>query len=357
VDIQNHFYSHVVALALYCGQRRPRHVRGLIQHGWTSVSPLGVHFGDFPSVGTTPRRDLFVWSHASRGWSPDEVGRRTVAIGSPWCYLDLATRTATPPRADGPGDVLCFPFHGTRLMRVVGDHARLAAEVADREGPVTVCLHHEDLLDEAVVTAWSGAGHRLATAGSRSDPLFLLRLMGAMRSARRVVSNRLTTSVMYAAGLGLETAVYGDPLVLEATQGNAVDRVERLWPELHGETTDTVEATELARRELGFQHVRTPDELSRLLGWTSLSIGPAYDYWLGAPVGKALRVLGLAKRATGDDEIPVAGFSPLAWLRHPLSHLPARLPRELPDARRLPWLLPAEDPTVNVAGRGGGPGR
>jgi len=62
VDTQNHFYGHTAALAAYAGLSRPRHVAGLIQHGWTTIPPIPVNFGDFPDVERDGRRKLFVFT-------------------------------------------------------------------------------------------------------------------------------------------------------------------------------------------------------------------------------------------------------------------------------------------------------
>ena len=75
MDTQNHFYGHTAALAAYAGLSRPRHVAGLIQHGWTTVPPIPVNFGDFPNVEKSGRRQLFVWSHGSRAWDPAQSPR------------------------------------------------------------------------------------------------------------------------------------------------------------------------------------------------------------------------------------------------------------------------------------------
>ncbi len=83
MDTQNHFYGHTAALAAYAGLARPRHVAGLIQHGWTTVPPIPVNFGDFPGVELDGRRSLFVWSHRSRAWDPAQSPRQSVALGSP----------------------------------------------------------------------------------------------------------------------------------------------------------------------------------------------------------------------------------------------------------------------------------
>ena len=62
-------------------------VAGLIQHGWTTVPPIPVNFGDFPDVEKDGRRKLFVWSHGSRAWDPARSARASFALGSPWAYL------------------------------------------------------------------------------------------------------------------------------------------------------------------------------------------------------------------------------------------------------------------------------
>ena len=77
MESQNHFYGHSAALAVYAGRSRPRHIHGLVQHGWTAVSPVETHFRDFPRVGleADSRRRLLVWSHESRAWDPQAASR------------------------------------------------------------------------------------------------------------------------------------------------------------------------------------------------------------------------------------------------------------------------------------------
>ena len=88
MEAQNHFYGHSAALAAYAGLTRPRHIAGLVQHGWTAGSPVDTHFRDFPTLRDdspgrwpTGARRLLVWSHESRGWSPDP-SVETVPIGA-----------------------------------------------------------------------------------------------------------------------------------------------------------------------------------------------------------------------------------------------------------------------------------
>jgi hypothetical protein len=145
--------------------------------------------------------------------------------------------------------------------------------------------------------------------------------------------------VLYAASLGRDVAVYGDPLSLSTAEIHGQDAIASLWPGLHGDSLDRAVTTDLARTELGFQHLLEPSELRSALGWSRRSAGPAMQYWAGAPIRKAMNVVGLGQRDPGSSEKQV-GASPLAWLRHPMSHLPRPLPAHSAALDPLPAPIP-----------------
>ena len=350
MDTQNHFYGHTAALAAYAGLSRPRHVAGLIQHGWTTVPPIPVNFGDFPDIEKDGKRKLFVWSHGSRAWDPARSARTSFALGAPWAYLVSAEPVREKLAGDKGSGVLIMPLHGTRIIEVKGDQGSLARAYLRTEGPSTVCLHSEDIRRPDIVGSWLDAGHRVVTAGSRHDPDFLSRILALVLASERVVANRLMTPVLYAASLGRDVGVYGDPLSISAAEIHSQDAIRSLWPELHGASLDRGVTTDLARSELGFQHLLGPLELRSALGWTGRSAGPAVQYWAGAPLHKTMNVLGFGKRDPGSSEKQV-GASPLAWLKHPMSHLPRPLPAHAATLDPLPEPLPVTMP-VTTAGTG-----
>ncbi|MEP7194581.1 MAG: hypothetical protein ABI903_17170 [Actinomycetota bacterium] len=345
MDIQNHFYGHTAALAGYAGLPRPRHVAGLIQHGWTTVPPIPVNFGDFPDVEKNGTRKLFVWSHGSRAWDPARSPRVSFPLGAPWAYL-VSTEQARGQLAAGNGSgTLIMPLHSTRIVEVRGDQGSLARSYLSAEGPSTVCLHSEDIHKRDIVDSWLDAGHRVVTAGSRHDPDFLSRILALVLASQRVVANRLMTPVLYAASLGRDVGVYGDPLSITGAEIHGQDEIRSLWPELHGDRLDRGVTTDLARTELGFQHLLEPGELRSALGWTGRSAGPAMQYWAGAPLRKAMNVVGLGERDPGSSEKQV-GASPLTWLRHPMSHLPRPLPAHAAALDPLPAPIPVISPPL-----------
>jgi hypothetical protein len=339
MDIQNHYYGHSAVFARYCGLERLRHVSGLIQHGWTVSSPVTAQFGDFASWG--PGRRRLSWTSTSRSWSPEDAGNffedgtpMLTAVGAPYLYLlDAAMKEGTVPHRGNRALVL--PLHGTALLKVDGDHAAFARMVRDREGPAVVCLHVDDLHNDEILTAWKSAGHEVVSAGDRRDPQFIGRILCMMLEADRVVSNRLSTSLMYAAVSGADVAIYGPDFKLGHNAAADPGLLMRdLWPEFYDESTPQDVLTKLAEAELGRGDMRSPQELSHLLGWDSHTVVPFLEYWASGPLTKVQTVLGL-KTVPEGAHATEKGLSPWHWIRHPLKHLPSPLPQ-------LPAMLPVE---------------
>lgn len=334
MESQNHFYGHSAALAAYAGLPAPRHIAGLVQHGWTAVSPVATHFRDFPNLGRTPGPPrLLVWSHRSRAWEPSAETRATTPIGAQFAYL-AAAMTAGPERRDARDAVVLMPVHGIETQRVRGDHGALARLWRDKEGPATACLYAADAKDPEIRDAYVAAGHRVVMLGDRLDPKFLWRLWTMLARADRVVSNRLSTPVVYAGHLGSSIGVYGDALRIDGEAAGGVERVEGLWPELHAERVEPEVAKRLCDLELGVPHLLEPDRLTEVLGWTHRGVRPFVEHWTTSPVQRALINV---KRRRSAASVPAAGadeaqsVSGLAWLRAAMTYLPDRLPRSSPS--------------------------
>lgn len=359
MDIQNHFYGHTAVLAHAAGQPRVRHLAGLVQHGWVVTSPLVSNMGQFPSVGLPgDRRRVLVWSHEARSWDPADEVRPTTAIGAPWLYLVRLMRDAgveaDPVVEPRP---LIMPMHGTHVHRVESDARALADYYLQTEGPSTICLHVEDLKDPEMVAAWSVGGNQVVSAGGRFDTHFMTRLYLGMQRASRVVSNRAGTSTWYAASLGLPSCVHGPEPRLVGQGSDVGARMRELWPEVCTQSPDVDAVRAVSDLELGAGHLRDPEELRVLAGWQHpLSLRPAFDYWAGMPLEKAAAVvrghLGrsrVADDATPGEGVPVAPAAapphatphPLSFLRHPMSHLPRRLPESWTPTTA-GWLRPGQ---------------
>lgn len=333
MESQNHYYGYSAALAAYVGIPRPRHIAGLVQHGWTAASPVATHFRDFPRLGRRRERPrLLVWSHTSRAWDPAAGEAHTTPIGAQLAHLARAMRDAglTLPQPVRPADeVVLMPVHGIQTQRVRGDHHGIARLWREREGAATACLYQADADDPEILDAYRSAGHRVVILGDRLDVAFVWRLVTMLGRARRVVSNRLSTPIMYAAHLGASIGVYGDAMTLDGEGAGANDRVRELWPELHAPDVPQSVARSIADAELGVAHLRPAPELTRLLGWDHPPVVPAVQHWTISPVQRA--VVNLRRKAA--TPAPAEGAPPLsfgAWLQAAMTYLPDRLPTRVP---------------------------
>jgi len=263
----NHFYGHAHIMADYAGLGQPFTMLGYLQHGWNLHDgfAVGTHF--------TPGVGLFVWTDSvmRRGWA---LGRRNYhPMGAAWCYLlELEPEPEPRPRHG----TIFYPFHGWEGQEVVGDHARMLTRLREVEaGPLTVCLYWNEFENEAVRRVYEDGGCRVISHGERgyayrgTDPQFLRRQLSELRSHQRVVSNRLSSAILYGASVGCEVGVYGDPMLLsgEHPAYGGIERMRRLWPELHQERVPQALAESFATEELGSRYLRGPDELRDLFGW------------------------------------------------------------------------------------------
>lgn len=320
MESQNHYYGHSSAFAHYLGLTRPRHVAGLVQHGWTAGSPMATHFRDFPTVGAPGGRvgrSLLVWTHTSRAWDPAREQRTSIPVGAPWHYLCAVAGTGT-----SPAGTVILPVHGITTQPMLGDHATVAREWALAEGPSTVCLYHVEARDPKVVAAYRDAGHTCVTLGARTDPAFLGRLHTLLTGAARVVSNRLSTPVLYAASIGIDAVVTGEAMRLAGEEPTAAASLASRWPEFYAADATRDDRVAVARDETGADQRREPDELRHLLGWDRSTAGPWVDHWLRAPAHRAVTQL---RRRSDTGAAPASdepGPTFVQWLSAAAGYLP-----------------------------------
>ncbi|MCP2323689.1 hypothetical protein HDA40_002196 [Hamadaea flava] len=244
----------------------PQRVDGYLQHGWNIGDGLA------PGVPFVHGSTLFVWSERTRRRAWSQGRRDVVVIGAPFAYLLQMERPTPEPRAG----TIFYPFHGWEGQQILGDHQRLAREIAETEsGPVTVCLYWNEHHQPEIRAVYEQAGFRVICHGRRGfwwrgqDREFLVRQLAELRRHRRVASNRLTSAIWYGLLAGCEAAVYGDPMVLENADPTfgGYPRIRDQWAALHGRETDLAECRSLARAELGADLLAGPAELRVLFGW------------------------------------------------------------------------------------------
>ncbi len=313
MDTQNHYYGHAAILSLACGSARVRHIHGLVQHGWSFNNPVLSMFHDF----NVKKTSLFTWTSSARNWKIH--GPNIHAIGAPWLYLTHGEKLSVSEPLDIP---LFMPRHGTRISGAGVDHKALASDYADTYGTGRVLLHADDAHDKETVSAWLSAGHQVGFSKERFDPDFLLSTWEELSRAQVVISDGLSTSLIYAASLGLEIEISKFDTAkpwLAKYDGQLRD----VFPEFHSPSKQ-IDLRSLAMNELGQSDFRPVEELKELLFLdSSVSVAAASSYWFYSPIRKVLAVLSNESAA----ESALAESHWTDWLKRPLENLPRRLPR------------------------------
>ena len=143
--------------------------------------------------------------------------------------------------------------------------------------PITACLHWNEYDNPKVRREYEDAGVRVVTHGQRgylwqdTDVAFLYRQLHEMRGHRRVVSNRMSSAILYAASAGVEVGVYGDPMALESDHAvlGGVGKPRRIWPEMHQFSVPMDYAAQVANAELGADELLLPEEVIDVFGWAA----------------------------------------------------------------------------------------
>ncbi|MFW5469386.1 hypothetical protein ACOCJ4_05000 [Knoellia sp. CPCC 206435] len=278
----NHFYGHAHIMARYVGLEEPLRIWGYLQHGWN------MHDGFAVGTVFAPAYPKLVWSQACVRRGRAAGLRDYRVVGSPWLYLlDLEAQDEWLARPGNQPEqrtgTIVYPFHGWEGQQVVGNHAAYIDEIKRTEGdvPITVCLHWNEFDNPKVRREYEDAGVRVITHGQRgylwkdTDVAFLYRQLDEMRRHKRVVSNRMSSAVLYAAAAGIEAGVYGDPMALESDHAilGGVGKPRRMWPDMHQVSIPADLARAVADEELGADEILHPEEVIEAFGWTG-SMGP-----------------------------------------------------------------------------------
>lgn len=265
------YYGHAAILGWYCGLRAPRPILAHLQHGWNPRTGFGDKDLLTGRAGLSQTLPKLVWSSNNVTNLHQQGFHRVHAVGSPFAYLltllDGDVWATSEDRADPASSAtLAYPHHhhGTRLDQ------DLATSLRKREvGDVHVVLHSNDYDDLRLRQVYESAGFSVSCHGRRDDPLFLIRQLNALRNHSRVVTNRVSSAIWYAALLGCEVEVYGSVSdSWSQVRGAAWGTFQRQqWPFLFSSDLDQDAARVAASAELGVEHLRPAAELSRLLGW------------------------------------------------------------------------------------------
>jgi hypothetical protein len=259
---ENRFYGHIHLLAKYCGLEDQPWLNGYLQHGWNATDGFGNY------LGSKRVANKFVWSKRCEEIIKANGKSNVFAIGAPWLYLeDVYPQVKTQEKSG----IIAYPAHSSSWSHMGDTSKEYSSYLKDKYGPVTVVLHKYDFANADTKQKYESVGHSVITHGSGTpwekefNVEFLKNQRDVVSRFGKVVSNSMSTAILYATSLGL-TAEIGGPIDYSVT--NPDDKAsqagdgETNWAELLNKNY-----SQLWRDELGINCKKSPTELMEILGW------------------------------------------------------------------------------------------
>jgi hypothetical protein len=278
---ENHVYGHSNVLAGYCGldPLMPPAIPGVLQHGWNAFDGFTPHLSHLDAL------QRFVWSRRA-----ERLGRRLsprvyTAIGAPWLYLLSTLENLESERKAilAPQSTIIYPSHSNEFAPLLLDHENNANFYLELEQgrEVTVVLYWTEFEDTGIRKTYENLGLRTITHGRRAfeysggTDSFLLNQYQEIIKHDRIVSNKLTTALLYGASLGLQVELAGKSGDIHIPGLNQIARnvfgeifYDKLAPFLYfGEPANHQEMFSFAMSELGYDCLLDPIQMIELFGW------------------------------------------------------------------------------------------
>jgi len=260
---ENRFYGHIHLLAKYCGLEGQPWLNGYLQHGWNATDGFGNY------LGSKRFANKFVWSKRCEEIIKVNGKSNVFAIGAPWLYLeDVYPQTETREK----NGVIAYPAHSSSWSHMGDTSKEYASYLKDQYGPITVVLHKYDFANADTKQKYESAGHSVISHGSGTpwekgfDLEFLKKQRDVVARFSKVVSNSMSTAILYATSLGL-TAEVGGPIDYSVT--NPDDKASQAgdgktdWAKMLNNNF-----AQLWKDELGLNCKKSPTELKEILGWS-----------------------------------------------------------------------------------------
>ena len=290
---ENRFYGHLHVLAQYCGFEGQPWLNGYLQHGWNATDGFGNY------LGGKRVSNKYVWSKRCEFEIKDKGKSNVFAIGAPWLYLDDVYPQLTKKSQSG---TVAYPSHSSTWSKMGDTNKEYAKFLKGKYGEVMVVLHRYDFANTEIRKSYESMGHSVTSHGIGTpwekgfDPLFLKNQRDLVSGFSRVVSNSMSTAILYATSLGLIPEI-GGPISYTDKDDKAsqVGDGNTNWNE---KIMKQENKQDLWKSELGLDCKKTPLELREILGWipqprksVSFLVRRSIDLIVGSSQTISLKVL------------------------------------------------------------------
>ena len=194
-------------------------------------------------------------------------------IGSPFIYLDKILNKKNNLEQNG---TIVFPSKSTYEKKREVNYKLLINESEKMfPGPYTVSIYHADLNND--LSEFKRRNWKIVSFGKRSDKNFLIKNYLEILKNKNIICTSINTVFFYASYLKKNIKFLikknDNDIVLTKDQNQLLTQnlYNEEYPGILSNKLSRDQLYEIAKRELGFEHFKRPDELIELLGWNNKS--------------------------------------------------------------------------------------
>jgi len=264
---ENRFYGHIDIFAQYCGIDKTPWLNGYLQHGWNGCDGFS-HYS-----GYKRRAKKYIWSKRALADQQLLGGSHNFVIGSPWLY---SLKMNQPLKnANRSNKIIAYPLHSQPWAPKNYLHSEYANYLDKEFGSVTVCLHWSEYKNTDIINTYEDMGHKVVTNGvgtpwlENFDKNFLTVQQNHLKNHETFTTNAMQTSVLYALSMGLNIH-FGGPAswVKKIDESGTYGKYgQEFWRK-----KAISEPEELWKIELGFDEIKSAENLKDILGWNKNKI-------------------------------------------------------------------------------------
>lgn len=265
--LDNSFYSHRRILSKYCGIKDKRCFAS-IQHGSHTLKQEKIIGKRFFSISP-----FLCWNKRLLKITKKNNIPNVFCIGAPFLYLDILMKNK---KFKKPKGTLVFPSKSSVNKNTDVNHLKLIEMTEKRfNGPYTICVYFADLKKDWSI--YKLRGWKIISFGDRYKKNFLQGVYNQIKLSKNIVVTSIDTVAFYS--MFLKKKVYfitkykkkNRVFNIVTTKNKLQDHVQNYYkkkfPKLLKNKSTINERFFLACNELGYNCVKSKNELKKILGF------------------------------------------------------------------------------------------
>ena len=291
----NNWYGHRKILSQYIGVKN-KPCFSTIQHGYLTKTYLQKH-RSVPKIKLIP---YLCWNLEVKN-KYSKLGFKNVSIiGAPFVYLSKIISLRKRRKGN---KVLFFPPHNTiddKIHNLASKDILEKLKKIYKNKKITVCLYYSDFKNKKLVNFYRSKGFRVISIVSRNNENCLRKLYIEISENDQIIVCDVTTVLFYSMFLKKKVKVllksknetfFSDTKLYD--EKKFIFQFKKKYPALFKGGLNPKEGYKIACEHLGFQYLKSKEELKKLLGWDNkikMFIAKIFAYYYDIKLTKEFRL-------------------------------------------------------------------